>query len=213
LAAFTPSPPRAAPLRTHAYDRQRGFETLTVDGANTYTHGYQDADPRMGSLTRPNGSQTAYDYDGLNRLKQIAHRNAAEQLLGQFDFEYNDQDLIERETIASLEAVSGLANGETQYTPNDLNQLWATTNPARDYAYGDDAKGNVSRIVDGAQAVVATYRYDVFGNLKVASGSLDQPFRFSTKRYFADLGLNYYGYRYYGSGHRALAEPGSAGRG
>jgi RHS repeat-associated protein len=297
--------------RTHTYDRQGRFETLTVGGANTYTYGYLGTDPRVRSLTRPNGSRTAFDYDGLNRLKQIAHNNAAEQLLGQFDFDYNGQDLIERETVTGIEAVSGLTNGETLYTPNDLNQLTATTNPARTYAYDDDGnlttgytpsglaytatydalnrlssmeytdggtlkryefsyrhdgflgsvrrfenaalleelrilrngalavqerdgantilreyvwgqdkgggigglltlrqggedydylydgKGNVSRIIDDTQVVVATYRYDVFGNLKVASSSLDQPFRFSTKRHFADLGLNYYGYRYY----------------
>lgn len=306
--------PEGGRPRTHAYDRQGRFETLTVDGASTYAYGYQGVDPRVRSLTRPNGSQTAYDYDGLNRLKQIANKNSAELVLGQFDFEYNDQDLIEGETVTGIEAISGLTNGETQYTPNDLNQLTASSNPARNYTYDDDGnmttgytpsglaytatydalnrlnsieytdggtfkryefsyrhdgflgsvrrfenaalveelrivrngalavqerdganailreyvwgqdkgggigglltmrqsgldydylydgKGNVSRIIDGAQAVVATYRYDSFGNLKVASGSLDQPFQFSTKRYFADLGLNYYGYRYYAPG-------------
>ena len=36
--------------------------------------------------------------------------------------------------------------------------------------------------------VVASYRYDSFGKLLVAFGSLDQPYRFSTKRYFSDVG-------------------------
>jgi RHS repeat-associated protein len=64
-----------------------------------------------------------------------------------------------------------------------------------DYLY--DGKGNVSAVIDSTQAVVASYRYDVFGRLKVTTGALDQPYQFSTKRYLAGVGLNYYGYRYY----------------
>jgi RHS repeat-associated protein len=67
----------------------------------------------------------------------------------------------------------------------------------QDYNYLYDGKGNVSAVIDSAQTVVASYRYDTFGRLMVKSGTLEQPFQFSTKRYFADLGLNYYGYRFY----------------
>ena len=61
----------------------------------------------------------------------------------------------------------------------------------------NDGKGNIGAVIDDGQAVVASYRYDAFGRLMVKSGTLDQPFQFSTKRYLAHMGLNYYGYRFY----------------
>jgi len=68
---------------------------------------------------------------------------------------------------------------------------------AIDYAYLYDGKGNVSAVLDPAQSVAAAYRYDIFGRLQTQAGSLQQPFQYSTKRYFADTGLLYFGYRYY----------------
>jgi RHS repeat-associated protein len=65
------------------------------------------------------------------------------------------------------------------------------------YSYLYDGKGNVVSILDSLQAEVAQYRYNSFGKLMNFAGSLDQPFRFSTKRYDDGLGLNYYGYRFY----------------
>ncbi|MCP4022637.1 MAG: RHS repeat-associated core domain-containing protein [Desulfobacteraceae bacterium] len=65
------------------------------------------------------------------------------------------------------------------------------------YQYLYDGKGNVAGVLDASQQTVASYRYDVFGNLLQQSGTLDQPFMFSTKRYLAGPGLNYYGYRFY----------------
>jgi RHS repeat-associated protein len=65
------------------------------------------------------------------------------------------------------------------------------------YQYLYDGTGNVMALLDEAGQIAAAYRYDVFGKLLVKSGSLEQPFLFSTKRYDAGTGLNYYGYRFY----------------
>jgi RHS repeat-associated protein len=66
-----------------------------------------------------------------------------------------------------------------------------------DFFYLYDGKGNVTTVVDSSQAVVATYQYNAFGRLMHTTGTLDQPYQFSTKRYDAGTGLNYYGYRFY----------------
>lgn len=73
----------------------------------------------------------------------------------------------------------------------DLNQ------GGQDYSYLYDGKGNVSALLDGSQSVVATYTYDTFGNLMVKTGTINQPFQFSTKQYDEKTGLSYYGYRFY----------------
>jgi RHS repeat-associated protein len=66
-----------------------------------------------------------------------------------------------------------------------------------DYAYLYDGKGNVTSLLGSSGAIVASYRYDTFGKVVAKSGSLVQPFQFSTKRFDSDTGLNYYGYRFY----------------
>jgi YD repeat-containing protein len=61
------------------------------------------------------------------------------------------------------------------------------------YYYLYDGKGNVTALINTQGNVVAAYSYDPFGVLMEKTGSLDQPFRFSTKRYDGETGLSYYG--------------------
>lgn len=68
---------------------------------------------------------------------------------------------------------------------------------SNNYAYLYDGKGNVSALLNNSQDVVASYTYDTFGNLMSKTGTLDQPFKFSTKIYDEKVGLSYYGYRFY----------------
>ncbi len=65
------------------------------------------------------------------------------------------------------------------------------------YSYFYDGKGNVEAVLDWERNVAAAYRDDPFGKLLAKTGALDQPFRFSTKRFDALTGLSYYGYRFY----------------
>jgi RHS repeat-associated protein len=51
-------------------------------------------------------------------------------------------------------------------------------------------------VLDASQNVVASYSYDEFG-VQTGNYTLDQPYRFSTKRYYDGVGLSYYGYRFY----------------
>ena len=66
-----------------------------------------------------------------------------------------------------------------------------------DYRYLYDGKGNVVAVINSSQTIVASYRYDEFGNQIKITGTLDQPYQFSTKRFDGATGLSYYGYRFY----------------
>ncbi len=57
----------------------------------------------------------------------------------------------------------------------------------------------MSALIDSTQAVVASYAYDPFGKLMKKSGSLDQPYTFSTKQAQPGTGLVGFGYRTYDS--------------
>ena len=52
-------------------------------------------------------------------------------------------------------------------------------------------------LLNSSQALAATYTYDPFGNLLAKTGTLNQPFQFSTKPYDEKTGMSYYGYRFY----------------
>jgi YD repeat-containing protein len=76
-------------------------------------------------------------------------------VLSQFDFQYNNQDLIGHES-ANYTAISGMNIGVTTYAYNALNQLTASTNPERLYTYDDD--GNmVSGYTPDGYAFTAEY--------------------------------------------------------
>ncbi len=51
--------------------------------------------------------------------------------------------------------------------------------------------------MNASQQVVAAYRYDPFGTLLAKTGTFDQPFQFSTKRYDARIGMVQYEFRNY----------------
>ena len=65
--------------------------------------------------------------------------------------------------------------------------------------YHADGNGNVTMLVNSAQAVAAKYLYDAFGNTLSLSGPLafTNPYRFSGKETHQNSGLVYYLYRYY----------------
>jgi RHS repeat-associated protein len=65
------------------------------------------------------------------------------------------------------------------------------------YAYLYDGSGNVEVVLNSVQTVVATYRYDPFGNLTAKTGTLNQPYMFSTKRYDPAFGIVFYEARPY----------------
>jgi len=68
------------------------------------------------------------------------------------------------------------------------------------YHYCFDGNGNVGQVVDsGDGSIDARYEWDAFGKVIVAEGvyAEENSFRFSTKYYESEIGLYYFGYRFY----------------
>src|SRR5215472_16807867 len=65
--------------------------------------------------------------------------------------------------------------------------------------YHADGIGNITCMLDGNQNIVATYRYDPFGNTLSSSGSLaaGNVYRLSSKELHGNSGAYYYGFRFY----------------
>ena len=65
--------------------------------------------------------------------------------------------------------------------------------------YHADGNGNITCLINTNQSVVASYRYDPFGNTLSSSGTLAAAnlYRFSSKQIDTFTGMYYYGYRFY----------------
>ena len=65
--------------------------------------------------------------------------------------------------------------------------------------YHADGNGNVTCLMNPNDTLVASYRYDPYGNTLAQSGALADAnsYRFSSKEFHPASGLYYYGYRFY----------------
>jgi RHS repeat-associated protein len=155
-----------------------------------------DAEDRMTSLEYTDSSvvhRTEYRYSGDGFLAVIRKFENSSLV---------DEIRIVRDGLLAVQERDGSNNVLREYTwglnlGGGIGGLLNLKQGGQDYAYLYDGKGNVAAVLDGSQAVVAAYRYAPFGKLLAQTGSLTQPFGFSTKRYDAQTGLIYYGHRYY----------------
>ena len=76
---------------------------------------------------------------------------------------------------------------------------YSSGTPTNHNYYHADGNGNITYMVNSSQSMVASYRYDPFGNTISSSGALASAnvYRFSSKELIGALGLYYYGYRFY----------------
>ena len=204
-----------------------GVQTYNYNALNqllsktTPDQGFEyDADGNLVKGYTPAGDIFTAQYDAENQLSVIEYTDSegiAHE--SRFQYDYNGflarvqtyvnhvpapaADLrILRNGLLALQDRDGNNHTIRQYTwglnlGGGIGGLLAMRQDGTNYQYLYDGKGNVTTVLDTANQTVASYRYDVFGKLLRQSGTLEQPFTFSTKRYFATLGLNYYGYRYY----------------
>jgi RHS repeat-associated protein len=97
---------------------------------------------------------------------------------------------------------NGANNVINEYTwglglPGGIGGLLHLNQGGAHYSYIYDGKGNVTALLDSNATVAAAYQYDPFGKVRNVTGSVNQPFQFSTKPYDDKTGLSYYGYRFY----------------
>jgi RHS repeat-associated protein len=132
-------------------------------------------------------SITQYVYDG-NRVIQERDANNTPTVVYPRGIDLSG-------TMEGAGGIGGLLARSSTYSSGTGN--W--TNYAYYFA---DANGNVTAMIDASQSLVASYRYDPFGNLISSSGALNAAnvYRFSSKEYHAVSGLYYYLYRFYDPG-------------
>jgi len=184
--------------KTYVYDLDGNMTTGFTPEGYPITMTY-DAQNRMTSAQYADGNSVThrneYNYAGNSLLAELkkydagALSNTTKYLRSGF-LPMQERDAA---NTVSREYTWGLNLG------GGIGGLLNLKQGGADYSYLYDGKGNVSALIDSSQNLVASYAYDPFGRLMSKSGTLDQPYTFSTKEAQAGTGQYYYGYRFYDS--------------
>ena len=177
-----------------------------------------DADGNMVKGYTSGGFPFNASYDAQNRLTSISFTDG-DGIAKRTEYLYAGDSLISR----TREYAGNVLTSDTQFLRSGLlplqerdgsntvtrSYLWNPQAPGgiggllgmkennKNYTYLYDGNGNVTTVLDDTQNVAALYGYQPFGEPTFKGGALDQPYRFSTKRYDENTGLSYYGYRFY----------------
>lgn len=186
----------ANPSMAFAYDEDGNMTQGYTPEGYVFTATY-DAENRLKSLEYTDGSgivrKTTYHYSGDSFLAKVEkYENGS--LVSDTRF-VRDGFLTLQERNASNSVVNEYTWGINM--GGGIGGLLNLKQGGLDYAYLYDGKGNVTTLLNSSQAVIATYTYDTFGNLMAKTGTVNQPYQFSTKAYDETTGLSYYGYRFY----------------
>ncbi|MBI5101369.1 MAG: hypothetical protein HZB33_05995 [Nitrospirae bacterium] len=198
------------------YDNNSLNQLLAASNPNR-TFIYDD-DGNMTQGYTPDGYTLTMTYDAENRLKtaeytdssSVVHRTeysySGDNLLAEVK-KYTDGSLISdtryvRAGFLPVQERDGSNAVMREYTwgqnyGGGIGGLLNLKQGGLNYSYLYDGKGNVTTLLDPSQNVVAAYAYDPFGALITKTGTLNQPYQFSTKEYDPETGLTYYGYRFY----------------
>ena len=200
------------------YSYQNGTVGSTPLSTVTYTYG--DANwPDL--LTSYNGSSITYDaignplsYRGWNFTWQGGRQlAAASDGTTSLSFVYNESGLRTEKTVGSdshryvyrgSTLVAEITGDYALYFHHDARSeivgfTYASGNTQTEYFYRKNLQGDVIGIVDSAGASVAAYRYDAWGQILDASGTMASvnPIRYRGYYYDSESGLYYLQSRYY----------------
>ena len=189
---------------------------LLSDGVTTYFWNGENRLIAVEPASPTNGSKRlefSYDCQGRRISKDVYEWDSSQGLWSKVEslsFIYDGWNLISAistdlttSTVSTNSYVWGLDLSQSRQGAGGIGGLLSVTaltnSTASTYLTAYDANGNITDYVTTNGTVAAHYEYDPYGNITHASGlkSQDFTFRFSTKYFDAEIGLSYYGYRYY----------------
>ncbi len=149
-------------------------------GATTNSYGPVNLKYTTGTWTL--GSEARFVYDGRRVIQERDSSNTP-------TVSYTRGSDLSG-TLEGAGGIGGLLARSHGYSSG----TWSTSN-----FYHADGNGNVTYMVNSSQSMVASYRYDPYGNTISSSGTLVSAnvYRFSSKQTHSTSGMYYYGFRFY----------------
>src|SRR5579883_3407205 len=169
-----------------SYTFDNNGNTLTKadsTGTTTYTWDFEN---RLTSATLPGaGGIVSFKYD------PFGHRIYKSSSTGTSIYAYDGDDLIE-ETNASGGVVARYT-----HTTDKIDEPAAMLRSGATSYYQADGLGSITSLSSTAGALAQTYTFDSFGKQISSSGSLINPFQFTSRELDTETNLYYFRERYY----------------
>lgn len=210
-----------SPVGNQTYDSNGNLLTNHV-GAHSKWIYYYDDENRLIELIQTNGislnsiKATDFIYDGLGRLRErleyIPTPGSSPvgdwMLSSETHYIYDGMRVIQERDGNNVPTVSYTRGNDLSVSLEGAGGIGGLLARSSGYSAGNwtshadyyaDGNGNITSLIDGNQAVVASYRYDPFGNIISKSGTLADAnvYRFSSKEVHVNSGMYYYGFRFY----------------
>ena len=172
---------------TNAYSYDTNGSTLTRNGpGGNYSFAW-NVDNRMTSISGATTASYLYDYQGRRSTKTAG--SAATYL-------YDGPNLVREAGTSTADYVFGAG----------ADQPLAMSRSGQVYYYEIDALGSISTVTNSAALVQNTYLYDAWGQVRSQTGTLNNPFTYTSREAEA-ASLGFYRSRYYQpAGGRFLSE-------
>jgi len=159
-------------------------------------------DGKLQSHTRPDGSLVEYGYNARQLLdsQTVDSSRATTYYLyngWNVELEHDGSQFTHRRSwgldlSGSLQGAGGVGGLIMTETLDSSGGVTANYYPSY------DGNGNITALIDSGATIVATWRYDAYGNTLSTTGNPElENYRFSTKPHDNLTGFYYYGYRYY----------------
>jgi RHS repeat-associated protein len=199
-----------------AYTYDSNGNRVTADTTRVYQ--YDDENQLVVYYTDPAvvstaAKKTEFTYDGRGRLRRRIEYSYLSGWTQDSDtrYIYSGMLCIQERSSSNTPTVSYTVGSDLSGTLEGAGGIGGLLARSHGYSsgawsthnfYHADGNGNITAMVDSTQALVASYKYDPYGNSFGATGTLAgaNQFRFSSKRLVSPAGLYYYPFRFYDPG-------------
>ena len=192
------------------WESSAGLFTRNYDAENRLVQAY------VGGGGAPPSSYHQFAYDGLGRLRKTqsyAWNGMGYTLSGETQYIYDGWRVIQERNSSGTPVVSYTRGTDLSGSMEGAGGIGGLLGRSHGYSSGNwsthsyyhaDGNGNITYMLNAGQSMVASYKYDAYGNTLASSGSLAgaNVYRFSSKErvpvqdiYGSEL--YYYGYRFY----------------
>jgi RHS repeat-associated protein len=192
-----------------SYDSTGNVTTETGGVGRTFTY---DDENQLTAVGWGRGTyRTEFTYDGRGPMRRKVQKYYSGGQWTTYDtrhYVYDGMRVIQERNSSNVPAVAYTRGSDLSGSLEGAGGIGGLLARSDTYSRGSftrhpgyhaDGNGNVTALVDSAQALAASYRYNPYGGLLRSSGGLAgaDVYRFSSKEWFQSPGLYYCGYRFY----------------